>query len=195
MNMHPDSDPKNQEEPIANGDGKLGASSGVASEEEGGELPRDVERLTAEVADLKDRYLRVMAEMDNMRRRQERERADLVKYSLEGLFREFLPALDSFEKALPDASAEGTPAVADKSFHDGMTMVKRQLFEVLKKNGLEPIAAKGEVFDPNKHQAIQRIESAEVQQEIVAEEYARGYTLNGRLKRPSMVSVFIPSGS
>jgi molecular chaperone GrpE len=155
------------------------------------------ERLQQEVADLKDRYLRVMAEMDNMRRRTERERAELVKFGLENVFRDFLPVIDSLELALPegDAAPVGGAPSSSSSYYDGMLMVKKQLLETLKRHGLEPVAARGVPFDPNLHQAIQRVESPDVSVETVGDEYARGYLLNGRLLRPAMVSVLTPSSA
>lgn len=132
-----------------------------------------------------------------MRRRMERERTDLAKYALESTFKDFLPALDSLEKALPE-SGEAAPRPnggEDPSYYDGMVMVKKQLLDTFKKHGLETIRAKGVPFDPNLHQAIQRVESSDVKRDTVGDEYAAGYSLNGRLLRPAMVSVLTPSGS
>jgi len=152
--------------------------------------------LAAEVAEFKDKYVRVLAEMENMRRRQERERIDLSKYALESVFKDLLPVLDSFDKAIPDRVEGDEAAQGDSAgYYVGMQMVKRQLLELCKKHGLEPIASLGTAFDPNVHQGIQRIESSEVQVETVGDEYARGYNLNGRLIRPAMVSVLTPPGN
>lgn len=163
------------------------------------------EQLKSEVAEFKDKYIRMMAEVDNMRRRMDREKADLVKYALEGIFKDLLPALDSLEQALPshEIEVEGNQPIAaarvgsegEKAYQEGMIMVKRQLLEVLKRHGLEVIRAKGEFFDPNLHQAIQRFEDNGVEKDLVKDEYALGYTLHGRLLRPAMVSVLTPSGT
>lgn len=152
----------------------------------------ELDRLAKETADLKDKYLRAMAEMENIRRRAEREKTDLIKYGLENVFKDFLPALDSLEQALP----EGAEAKANgqDGYREGMLMVKKQLLDVFKKHGLEPISAQGAAFDPNLHQAIQRIDSEDVKIETVGNEFARGYMLNGRLLRPAMVSVLTPGG-
>lgn len=158
--------------------------------------PSEIERLNNELAEAKDKYVRAVAEMENVRRRAEREKVDLIKYSLESVFKDFLPALDSLEKALPEggnAGANGNTASA-ASYIEGMAMVKKQLQEVFRKHGLEAISAQGAAFDPNLHQAIQRIESPDVDTETVGNEFARGYTLNGRLLRPAMVSVLTPGG-
>jgi molecular chaperone GrpE len=152
------------------------------------DLNSDIERLTKEAAELKDKYVRAVAEMENIRRRAEREKADLIKYSLETVFKDFLPALDSLDKALPESTD------ASDSFVAGLAMVKKQLLDVFKKHGLEPISAQGAPFDPNLHQAIQRIDSDQVDKETVGSEFARGYVLNGRLLRPAIVSVLTPGG-
>jgi molecular chaperone GrpE len=153
----------------------------------------EIHRLATELSDLKDRHLRSLAEMENVRRRSEKERVDLVKYGLETFMKELLPVLDSLLTALPDDESASRRSKEDDSYFSGMLMVKKQLLDVLQKNGLEPINAAGCPFDPNLHQAIQRVESADVTADTVKDEYARGYTLNGRLLRPAMVSVLTPT--
>jgi molecular chaperone GrpE len=155
---------------------------------------KEVERLGQELAEMKDRLLRNVAEMDNMRKRLEREKADFIKYSSESILKDMIPVLDSFDKALP-ASSGHTEAPESASFREGMTMVHKQFLAALAKHGLEPVEAIGKVFDPNFHQAIQRIESGDVTEEIVATEFMKGYALHGRLVRPTMVSVKVPGGS
>lgn len=160
------------------------------------DLGKEVERLSQEAQDLKDKYVRAVAEMENMRRRMEREKQDTYKYALENAFKDFLPALDSLEKALP-SSGEAAPKSnggSDPSYYEGMMMVKKQLLDAFKKHGLEPIDARGAAFDPNVHQAIQRVESPDVKTDTVGDEFARGYLLNGRLLRPAIVSVLTPQG-
>ena len=144
--------------------------------------------------EFKDKFLRATAEMENLRRRTEKERADLLKYGLENFCKDVLPVMDSFEKALPeeDVNVENSDY---KSHLEGMVMLKHQLFQVLEKHGLKAVESAGEPFDPNMHQAIQRIESDEVESETVSQEFARGYLLNGRLVRPAMVSVAVPKKS
>ncbi len=178
-----------------------GSRSGHAADDAASDDEQPVglnaERAAAEAQEFKDKYMRSVAEMENMRRRMERERTDLVKFAAEKAFKDFLPVLDTFQKALPDADAVATKDATgvDRGFVDGMVMVKRQLLEVFKKHGLEIVHARGEVFDPNLHQAIQRVESPDVTVETVGDEFAQGYMLNGRLLRPAMVSVLIPVGS
>jgi molecular chaperone GrpE len=171
----------------AEGDGAAQTGATVTGADEGADLQEEkIRHLEDEVQEAKDRYLRTLAEMDNMRRRHERERQDLLKYATEKLLQDLLPVLDSFEKA---SSVPGTGA--DSAIVEGIRMVHKQLMHVLEVNGLKPVEAAGKPFDPNLHQAIQRIEG-DVADETVKDEYQRGYLLNGRLVRPSMVSVLVP---
>jgi molecular chaperone GrpE len=104
--------------------------------------------------------------------------------------------LDAFERAFPDQSQPQTAQEAnDPSMVAGLEMVRKQLSTILSRHGLEAIDAKGKTFDPNLHQAIQRIDSEEVDAETVKDEFAKGYKLNGRLLRPTMVSVVVPGAS
>ncbi len=180
---------KNESSHIKDQDGEGAAQAGATASgsEEGAELQDEkIRHLEDEVQEHKDRYLRTLAEMDNMRRRHDRERQDLLKFASEKLLQDLLPVLDSFEKATSAGGAEAGNAIVE-----GIRMVHKQLTHVLETNGLKAVEAAGKPFDPNLHQAIQRIEG-DVDQEIVKDEYQRGYTLNGRLVRPSMVSVLVP---
>ena len=104
---------------------------GGAAETSAEDLSKETQRLNQEIAELKDKYVRAYAEMENIRRRQERERSDLMKYALENVFKDFLPVLDSLEKALPDG---GSAMDGSSSYFDGMMMVKKQFLEVCKKH-------------------------------------------------------------
>jgi molecular chaperone GrpE len=150
---------------------------------------QEVERLTLELSEMKERYLRTVAEMDNMRKRLEREKSDFLKYSSEVIMKDMIPVLDSLDKAIP-ADAKGTASVT--AYREGILIVQKQFLQALAKHGLEPVEAVDKPFDPNLHQAIQRLESSEIEAETVATEFAKGYTLHGRLVRPSMVSVRVP---
>ncbi len=151
----------------------------------------ELARLRIESSDWKDRCLRAHAEMEMMRRRHEKDRLDTVKFSNESILKDIIPVLDSFEQAAPEVQGE-SPDELGTSFMAGFVMVKRQLLTVLAKHGLEPVISVGEPFDPNVHQAIQRTESADVNDEVVQMEFAKGYTLHGRLVRPAMVAVKVP---
>ncbi len=164
---------------------ELGKPSNGTPEEDSSALVRKLEE---QLLDAKDRYLRQAADMENMRRRQEKERVDLLKYGTEKLLQELLPVLDSLDKALASAEGQTNPVV------EGVKMVHKQFTSVLEQHGLKAVQSVGSAFDPNLHQGIQRLEE-DVSEETVREEFQKGYTLNGRLVRPSMVSVSVPKSS
>ncbi len=166
------------------------------SDDQESESQDELESLRGELAEFKDRYVRMMAEVENIRRRAEREKTELAKYAFESFFKDLLPTLDSLEKAIPSSGDSTVEAgEAHSAYFEGMVMVKRQLLDVLRRHGLELVRAAGVDFDPNLHQAIQRIESADVTKDTVKDEFALGYTLHGRLLRAAMVSVLTPAGS
>ena len=142
------------------------------------------DRLIEEKNDLTDRLLRRQAEFDNFRRRAERERADLLEYANTESVRAILPIVDDFERALKTESA-------DKEYVRGMELIYQRLSEALKKLGLEPITAKGLKFDPHIHHAVDMVETDEVEDHTVLDEYQHGYNFRGRLLRPAMVKVAI----
>lgn len=130
-----------------------------------------------------DHYKRLQADFANFRRRNEKEREELSSVVLQGLIKDLLPIIDNFERALAVEGATGTP------LHDGISMVYNQLMESLKKNGLEVIKAAGEKFDPNFHQAVMRVQDPEKEDDTIEEEFQKGYMVQGRVIRPSMVKV------
>lgn len=136
-----------------------------------------------------DKYVRLLAEMDNLKKRTEREKEEGRKFFAESLMRDLLCVLDSFTKgfAANDITTNPEPFIA------GMKMVEEQLREILSKHGLEVISSAGKEFDPHIHQAIQKVESKTVKTASVKEEFAHGYLLRGRLLRAAMVSVYVPS--
>ncbi len=160
----------------------------VGASESEGTVDSPTDELRREVDAYRDKYLRAAAEMDNIRRRTERERSDLLKFAAESIAKDLLPVLDSLDKALSQQSAED----AAGSMAEGMRLIQQQLLAVLQRHGVEPIPAQGLPFDPNLHQAIQRVEVEDVAAEYVHTEYAKGYTIHGRLLRATIVSVAIP---
>ena len=147
----------------------------------------ELEKLQEEVGLYKDKYLRSVAEMENLKRRHEKQKADAIKFGLESLMKNLLPVLDSFEK-----SSEVSKDTVLEDYQSGIEMVKKQLVDVLEKSGLKGFDSKGELFNPELHQAIQKIEDAEVTEETVKEDFQKGYMLNDRLLRAAMVSVSVP---
>jgi molecular chaperone GrpE len=148
------------------------------------EIAAERDRLLAERADLQDRLLRRHAEFDNFRRRAEREKAEAHEYANTETLRGLLPIIDDLERALKIESA-------DKEYARGMELIYQRLSDSLKKLGLEPIAAKGEKFDPNVHHAIEMVETDEQEDHTILDEYQRGYNFRGRLLRPAMVKVAV----
>ena len=128
------------------------------------------------------RYLRLMADFQNYKKRIEKEKSDIYSYANEKLITEMLEVLDNFERAL------GQEESGD-SFKEGMEMIFKQLGNVLEKAGLAEITALGEEFDPNFHNAVMTEETEEYESGKVSGVMQKGYTLNGKVIRPSMVKV------
>jgi molecular chaperone GrpE len=142
------------------------------------------DRLAAEKADLNDRLLRARAEFDNARRRGERERSDFLQFASMDLIREILPVLDDFERALKVETA-------DRNYAKGVELIYQRLYDTLKRLGLEPIETEGKKFDPNQHEAMQRVETDEAEDQAILGELQRGYNFKGKLLRPAWVRVAV----
>jgi molecular chaperone GrpE len=142
------------------------------------------DRLAAEKADLHDRLLRARAEFDNARRRVERERADYLQFAAADLVREILPVLDDFERALKVETA-------DRDYAKGVELIYQRLYETMKRLGLEPIETEGKQFDPNQHEAVQRVETEDAEDQAILGELQRGYNFRGKLLRPAWVRVAV----
>jgi len=142
------------------------------------------DRLLEEKNDLMDRLLRRQAEFDNFRRRAEREKADILEFANADTVRAILPILDDFERALRVESS-------GKEYARGMELIYQRLLDALKKFGLEPITAKGLKFDPNLHHAVDMMETDDVEDHTILDEYQPGYNFRGRLLRPAMVKVAV----
>jgi molecular chaperone GrpE len=147
-------------------------------------LTAERDQLARERSDLYDRMLRARADFDNFRKRTERERREHSEYAGMEAVRELLPILDDFERAL------GAPC-SDPEYARGMTLIYNRFSEVLKKLGLEPIESTGQQFDPNVHHAVEMAPTADVEDNIVLEEFRKGYNFKGRLLRPAMVKVAV----
>ncbi|MBI2216661.1 MAG: nucleotide exchange factor GrpE [Candidatus Rokubacteria bacterium] len=156
------------------------------------EAPADVAALQAEIESLKreaedrqDKMLRALAEVDNARRRAQRDREDYVRYAAESLVRDLIPVLDNLDRALDAARAAGNaPSVVD-----GVELIKREFLRVLERAGVTRYSAIGQPFDPTRHEAFTRVVSADAAPDTVVAETAPGYVLNGRVLRPAMVAV------
>lgn len=144
----------------------------------------ELEGLKAEVAQYKESYLRATADFQNYKRRAEKEKADIYKYAGEKLLIDLLPIVDNIERAMNHVSEEEQSGLAD-----GVRMIGKSLTALLEKHGVEPIVALGEVFDPEVHHAVQMVSSEDHEPHRVVEEYQKGYKLNGKVIRHSMVKV------
>jgi len=144
-----------------------------------------VEQLRAEARDNRDRMLRLAADFENFKKRNERERQEYMRFANERLLREFLPVVDNMSRAV-DAARKSGDSVAIVA---GIDIVLQEMVKLLKKYGVEPVPAMGLAFNPAYHEALQQVESEEAPPGTVVAEIQRGYTLNGRVLRPSMVAV------
>jgi molecular chaperone GrpE len=146
--------------------------------------PRDAEllKLKAERDNLVDRLARLQAEFENARKRAAREQQDFREYAVADAIKPLLPVLDSFERALQSAPEKS-------EFRGGVELIYKQLQDTLARLGLQPIAAKGEQFDPHIHEAIEMVDTDKANDHEVLEELQRGYKLKDRLLRPAMVKV------
>jgi molecular chaperone GrpE len=165
----------------------VSADSGVPAETLEGQLAAvsaERDQLLAEKADLSDRMLRARAEFDNARRRAERERSDFLQFAAMDLVKDILPVLDDFERALKVETA-------DRNYAKGVELIYQRMADTLKKLGLEPIETAGRPFDPNLHQAVERVETDEAEDQSVVGEFQRGYNFKGKLLRPAMVKVAV----
>ncbi len=147
-------------------------------------LAAERDQLAAERAELRDRLLRAMADFDNFRRRAERDRSEYIQFAAMELVRSLVPILDDFGRATKVETA-------DKEYAKGVELIFQRLLETLKKAGLEPIQAAGQPFDPNLHQAVDRMQTEELPDQTVLEEYQSGYNFKGKLLRPAMVKVAV----
>jgi molecular chaperone GrpE len=147
-----------------------------------------IETLRQEIADLRDRSLRTLADFDNFRKRAERERQDIRRYALLEPLREFLPIADNLERAL---SAGGSA----EDLKRGVELILRQMQELLRRFGAREVPSDGESFNPMVHEAVARVESDQVTVPTVTETLVRGYMLLDRLLRPAMVKVAVPPES
>ena len=143
----------------------------------------EIERLLAEVESLKDKALRAEAEMQNIRRRAERDVENAHKFGLERLVQHVLPVVDSLEKALEAKTSEHDPVI------EGVELTFKLLQDLLTKESIEVVDPLGEPFDPNLHEAMSMVENPDMEPNSVFAVVQKGYTLNGRLVRPAMVMV------
>lgn len=147
----------------------------------------ELQKVTAERDTLLDRLARAQAEFDNVRKRAAREQQEYRDYAQSDAIKTLLPILDSFERALQMNSDNGGSQKSE--FGNGVELIYKQLQDALLKLGVRPIPAKGRPFDPHLHEAIEMVDTDDVEDQQVIEELQRGYKLKERLLRPAMVRV------
>ena len=150
-----------------------------------------VEEQKNQIAELNDKYLRSLADRDNLVKRTQKEKEAISKYGLENFMLDFLPVMDSLDK-VESGFKTGKEGEDISSYKEGFLLVKQQILKVLQKHGVSSFNSVGEKFDPNRHQAMSRVESEDAVEETVKEEYLKGYTINGKLLRASFVVVQVP---
>src|SRR5690349_7396104 len=151
----------------------------------------DTDALKAENADLKDRLLRLAAEMDNLRKRMEREIADTRAYAITKFARDMLTATDSLSRAmlmLPSEARE-TADGPMKSLIEGIELTEREMQRLLSVHGVKPIEAEGQKFDPHKHQAMFEVPDPSRPEGTVVQVVQTGYAIGDRVLRPAMVGI------
>jgi molecular chaperone GrpE len=145
--------------------------------------PKTLKEAQATIDELNDRLVRQAADIENFRKRSQREKDEARQFANQSLLEKLLPVLDNFEMAL---AAAGN---ADPAIRDGVQMIYDQLLGVLNESGVEPVEAVGETFDPNLHESISQEHTTEAVEGTVLQQVQRGYKLNDRLVRPARVIV------
>jgi len=171
--------------PVGDGDETSTVSAG-GSAPSGADA--ELQKIRAERDSLLDRLARAQAEFDNARKRAAKEQQDFRDFAMADAIKSLLPVVDNFERALQSKSEAG-------DFRSGVELIYKQLRDVLTKLGVQPIAAKGEPFDPHVHEAIEMVETPDAADHEVLEEWQRGYKYKDRLLRPAMVRVAKKPGS
>lgn len=156
----------------------------IIEENESNDEVNETVKLIEEKKLLEDRILRLQAEYENFKRRTNKERIAERQYKAQDLATELLPVLDNFERALQTEVTE-----ENQSFKDGVQMVYDQLTNALQSQGVEPISALHEQFDPNLHHAVMQTSDPDVESNLIVEELQKGYMLKDKVIRPTMVKV------
>ena len=158
--------------------------------ENNSESPENIiEKLNEEIQDLKDQRLRAAAELENFRKRAEKDQADALKYGVSNFAKEIINIKDNVERAQSSISEDVRSNDAVKSVVEGLDMIAQSAASTFEKIGIKKIESLNEKFDHNLHQAMMEIENDEVEPGTIVQELISGYTLHDRLLRPAMVGV------
>ena len=175
-------DPQTEAEAVASGDAAAEAMAAA---------PKPSTSLDRELADMKDRLLRTLADMENMRKRTEREVADARVYGISNFARDILGVADNMHRAMQalDDELRANADDAVKALLDGVELTERELMNVLEKHGVKKLEPLGQKFDPNRHQAMFEMADASVPSGTVVQVMQAGYTIGERVLRPALVAV------
>ncbi len=156
--------------------------------QENAEVPSLADQLLEkdeELHALHDKYLRLAAEFDNYKRRVQRDQQDTIRFANEKLFKDLLPTLDNLERALQSGREQGRI----EGLLEGVDLTYKHFLDTLQKMGIKQVSSVGEVFDPTKHQAVGQVESDTIPENVIVDEYQKGYFVHDRILRPAMVTV------
>jgi molecular chaperone GrpE len=182
MTQNPATEDPNLEAGVGAPDQTAGTETGIETQ---------LAKLQAERDDLKDKLLRTLAEMENLRRRTEREIADAKAYAVTSFARDMLGSSDNLRRALESVPAEAmkTADAAVKALHEGVELTERELLKTLERHGVRRIDPQGEKFDPNLHQAMFEAPDATIAKGLVSKVVQTGYKIGERVLRPALVGV------
>ncbi|TXJ57840.1 nucleotide exchange factor GrpE [Brachyspira aalborgi] len=154
------------------------------------ELNKKIEELENQNADLKDKYMRAMAETENIRKRAAKEKIDTIRRANKDLLLSLLNFMDNFERAIK--AGENNNDIQNSEYYKGIELIHKQFIDFIHDNGVEEIECLGEEFNPNLHEALTVIEIPDCEHEKIVEVYAKGYKLNDELLRTAKVIVGKP---
>jgi molecular chaperone GrpE len=178
-------DPRTREDESVEVQAEMPESAAPTLSTDPAELQKQLTEKTQEAEDNYARLLRLAADMENLKKRQDKERADLLLYANENLIKELLPVVDNLERALE----HGRQAEAPEAWLEGIDLVYQGFLKALAKFGVTPLESVGQQFDPAFHNAVMQEETTEVPDCNVTKELQKGYLMNQRLLRPAMVVV------
>ncbi len=188
MSQEPETNENDAVESDANNDEQAQPVSNEEIEQElmQEEQLSETEQLQQQVADANDQVLRIQAEMQNVRRRVERDIENAHKYALDKFSADLLPVVDNLERALSAISVDDE---SQKAVAEGIELTLKSFVDVLSRFKIEPVDPAGQPFDANLHQAVSMVPNPDLEPNTVMDVFQKGYTLNGRLIRPAMVVV------
>lgn len=192
MSDTPNGPPQDQTAQPGAGEAPVEAGAEVGAPETAASVPAleaRIAELEGQIRDLTDRLLRAHAEMDNVRKRAEREKVDTAKYAITKFSRDIVGVADNFQRALAAVPGDAERSAAMQSLLDGVNMTEREFLNVLERNGVRRIDPKGEIFNPHQHQAVMEQMNPEVAAGTVLQVFQCGYVIEDRVLRPAMVVV------